>query len=84
MAEPRESLGGNEHRKTEQIASGPHLHPLGFYHFPAVQPNFQLPAPAFPFPRALVGMAGQEHQGLKPLGQRSGKHDPSSLVLWVG
>lgn len=59
-AEPRERLGGKEHKNTEQIASAFHPHPLGFYHFSTIQPNFKLPAPVSPFPRASSGGSAQE------------------------
>lgn len=64
LAERRESLGGNEHRKTERIVSVPHPYPLHFYHFSAVQPNLQLPAPASRFPRAFSG--GSVHMHGRP------------------
>lgn len=43
------------------MVSVPHPYPLHFYHFSAVQPNLQLPAPASRFPRAFSGGSVHMH-----------------------
>lgn len=57
----RESWGRNDHGRTEQIDSVTHPYPLGLYHFSAIQPSLQLPAPAPPFLRAFSGGSAHMH-----------------------